>query len=143
MFPAHLSLGRNYAEFPYSYLKPPVGQCADLTTHSNITEDLIWKFKSCQGKVLISPLPFDQAIQFACLRQGSLFLARTVKDHTKEVKKAVLHHQLVKTRKQPKSILCFFENSVGKKIFAEGEDIWPHSDAPKNRVFFARNTKIH
>jgi hypothetical protein len=25
--------------------------------NSNITEDLIWKFKSRQGKVLISPLP--------------------------------------------------------------------------------------
>jgi hypothetical protein len=32
MFPAYLSLGRNYAEFPYFYLKPPVGQCADLET---------------------------------------------------------------------------------------------------------------
>jgi hypothetical protein len=30
IFPAHLSLGRNYAKFPYFYLKPPVGQCADL-----------------------------------------------------------------------------------------------------------------
>jgi hypothetical protein len=32
MFPAHLSLGRNYAEFPYFYLKPPAGQYGDLTT---------------------------------------------------------------------------------------------------------------
>jgi hypothetical protein len=32
MIPAHLSLGRNYAEFPYFYLKPPAGQCADLAT---------------------------------------------------------------------------------------------------------------
>jgi hypothetical protein len=32
MFPAHLSLGHNYAEFPYFYLKPPAGQCADLAT---------------------------------------------------------------------------------------------------------------
>jgi hypothetical protein len=32
MFPAHLSLGCNYAEFPYFYLKPPAGQCADLAT---------------------------------------------------------------------------------------------------------------
>jgi hypothetical protein len=32
MFSAHLSLGRNYAEFPYFYLKPPAGQCADLAT---------------------------------------------------------------------------------------------------------------
>jgi hypothetical protein len=32
MFPAHLSLGHNYAEFPYFYLKPPAGHCADLAT---------------------------------------------------------------------------------------------------------------
>jgi hypothetical protein len=32
MFPAHLSLGQNYAEFPYFYLKPPASQCAELAT---------------------------------------------------------------------------------------------------------------
>jgi hypothetical protein len=32
MFPAHLSLGCNYAGFPYFYLKPPAGHCANLAT---------------------------------------------------------------------------------------------------------------
>jgi hypothetical protein len=32
MFPAHLSVGHNYAEFPYFYLKPLVGQYANLAT---------------------------------------------------------------------------------------------------------------
>jgi hypothetical protein len=36
MFPAHLSLGHNYAEFPYFYLKPPAGQCADLATGGSL-----------------------------------------------------------------------------------------------------------
>jgi hypothetical protein len=40
--------------------------------NSNIMEDLIWKFKSRQGKVLISPLPFDQAIKSTRLCQGLL-----------------------------------------------------------------------
>jgi hypothetical protein len=43
------------------------------------------------------------------------------------VKKAMLLNQLVKTRKQLESILHFFENAVREKIFAEREDIWPHS----------------
>jgi hypothetical protein len=54
--------------------------------NSKITEDLIWKFKSRQGKVLISSLPFDQAIKSARLCQGLLSSARTLNDHTKEVK---------------------------------------------------------
>jgi hypothetical protein len=32
MFSANLSLGCNCAEFPYFYLKPPAGQCAELAT---------------------------------------------------------------------------------------------------------------
>jgi hypothetical protein len=38
LFPAHLSVGHNYAEFPYFYLKPPAGQCADLATTLFIIE---------------------------------------------------------------------------------------------------------
>jgi hypothetical protein len=105
--------------------------------NSNITEDLIWKFKSRQGKVLISPLPFDQAIKSARLCQGLLSSARTLNDHAKKVKKAVLHDQLVKTRKQLESILHSFENSVGKKIFAESEDIWPHSHADFQKTVYS------
>jgi hypothetical protein len=32
IFPANLSLGHNYAEFPYFYLKPLASQCPDLAT---------------------------------------------------------------------------------------------------------------
>jgi hypothetical protein len=55
----------------------------------------------------------------------------------KEVKKAVLHDQLVKTRKQLESILHSFENSVGKKIFAKSEDIiplWTHNKFLLNSI---------
>jgi hypothetical protein len=95
--------------------------------NSNITEDLSWKFQSHQGNVLISPLPLNQALKSACLHQGLLFSAQTLNDYAKEVKKAVFYNQLVKTRKQLESILHSFENAVREKIFAEGEDIWPHS----------------
>jgi hypothetical protein len=54
-----------------------------------------------------------------------------------EIRKAVLHDQLVKTRKQLESILCSFENSVGKKIFAESEDIWPHSHADLQKTMYS------
>jgi hypothetical protein len=53
------------------------------------------------------------------------------------VKKVVLHNQLVKTRKQLESILCSFENSVGEKIFAESEDIQPHSHANLQKTVYS------
>jgi hypothetical protein len=43
MFPAHLSLGHNYAEFLYFYLKPPAGQYADLATKVSSEEGTVWK----------------------------------------------------------------------------------------------------
>jgi hypothetical protein len=55
----------------------------------------------------------------------------------KEVKKAVLHDQLVKTRKQLESILRSFKNSVGEKIFAESKDIWPHSHANLQKTVYS------
>jgi hypothetical protein len=43
----------------------------------------------------------------------------------------------VKTRKQLESILRSFENSVSKKIFAEREDIWPHSHADLQKTVYS------
>jgi hypothetical protein len=97
--------------------------------NSNISKDLIWKFQSFQEKVLILLLLLDQALKSACFCQGLLSSTRTLNDHAKEVKKAVLYDQLVKTRKQLDSILHSFENAITEKIFAEGEDIWLHSHA--------------
>jgi hypothetical protein len=53
MFPAHLSLGCNYAEFLYFYLKPPVGQCADLATRGRPAKKPVIKVKKLVGNQLL------------------------------------------------------------------------------------------
>lgn len=102
---------------------------------SNLTPNLLEKFKYRQVQFVISPLPIDKALKSTRIKHGLLCLARQLNDNAKQVKNATLKDQLIKAR----AVLgSFLRNAVDpgtkKPVFSKKQSVWPerHGDLEKS-----------
>lgn len=94
---------------------------------SNLDKTLIGRFLFRRVLFLVSPVPFEDALETPRIVQGLLAYSRVLNDHAKSVKKSTLNSQLLKIRQALANFLL--PQSDLKAKLKAGGTIWPNSHA--------------